>query len=643
MKEVALESNWFQKVPYCPSCELILDVELKCPSCLSLYSKTDVYKKGNFFVLMDIRKQLLTLLENSTVTEALLKSLRNVESKFSYGCVKSGLGFQKVKKSSNDITCTFNTDGVPLFNSSNYSIWPVLISVNDLPFYLRKKFVLMGGIWFGSSKPNISIFLPRIVNEMNSLGDVPIVWKTSEGLSMHSKVFFIQCSVDAPARAMLQGHKQFNGKHGCNWCRNPGISIEKGRGHCRVYEMSKSTGWKLRESEVYAQNAKNGKFKKGQKVESPLLKLVNFDIVNGFSVDYMHCVFLGIVRALTNKWMNEKKTDWYIGKEISLIDTHLLKIKVPHEIVRSSRSIETRVHWKASEWRTWLCIVPIVLEKILPSCYLEHFSLLSRSIFLLSKPTVSTNDIDESEILINNFLKQGGTLYGVEFYSFNVHQLDHLCDTVKNWGPLWNSSAFQFESFNGKLLNYVKCANGVAVQIVNKFVNEFQIGCLCLNSKWKSNNLFERSNFPKYGIVKQKQVVGLNDYFKNYVPGQEIINVCSGKVATIKYHQFRCKSSEKRCDNIFFVEDRVFGVVRKFFKISAKHKDNNLNDNYFAQLETFNVIGMANNPQICYCSINVKKSIRFLRFEDLVMKKFYIFNVHDKDYFIEIPNLFEIN
>lgn len=57
-----------------------------------------------------------------------------------------------------DITLTFNTDGVPLFESSKFSIWPLLATVNELSFKERTQRVLLAGLWFGPKKPAMNTF-----------------------------------------------------------------------------------------------------------------------------------------------------------------------------------------------------------------------------------------------------------------------------------------------------------------------------------------------------------------------------------------------------------------------------------------------------------------------------------------------------
>ncbi|KAH6925863.1 hypothetical protein HPB50_011310 [Hyalomma asiaticum] len=43
-------------------------------------------------------------------------------------------GYHKLPLNPRDITVTFNTDGVPLFESSGYGMWPLLLHVSDLSY-----------------------------------------------------------------------------------------------------------------------------------------------------------------------------------------------------------------------------------------------------------------------------------------------------------------------------------------------------------------------------------------------------------------------------------------------------------------------------------------------------------------------------
>lgn len=64
--------------------------------------------------------------------------------------------------------------------------------------------------------------------------------------------------------------------------------------------------------------------------------------------------------------------------------------------------------------------------------------------------TVATSISNLLEIdKINNYFLT--VLSGKQFQTFNVHQLLHLPETVKDLGPLWSNSCFPFEDYNGDL------------------------------------------------------------------------------------------------------------------------------------------------------------------------------------------------
>lgn len=67
------------------------------------------------------------------------------------------------------------------------------------------------------------------------------------------------------------------------------------------------------------------------------------------SIDYMHCVLLGVGRLLLRLWTQASHHFelWYIGNEIATIDDRLCSITPPNEIQRTPRSIELTVKfWK---------------------------------------------------------------------------------------------------------------------------------------------------------------------------------------------------------------------------------------------------------------------------------------------------------
>ena len=74
-------------------------------------------------------------------------------------------------------------------------------------------------------------------------------------------------------------------------------------------------------------------------------------MIDGMSIDYMHCVLLGVGRLLLRLWTQARHRYelWYIGEQTATIDDRLCSIKPPNEIQRTPRSIELTVKfWKGS-------------------------------------------------------------------------------------------------------------------------------------------------------------------------------------------------------------------------------------------------------------------------------------------------------
>ena len=74
-------------------------------------------------------------------------------------------------------------------------------------------------------------------------------------------------------------------------------------------------------------------------------------VIKGMSIDYMHCILLGICRLLLRLWVQSSYHQelWYIGNKINIVDKRLCSIKPPDEIQRTPRSIElTMKFWKGA-------------------------------------------------------------------------------------------------------------------------------------------------------------------------------------------------------------------------------------------------------------------------------------------------------
>ncbi|XP_064469724.1 uncharacterized protein LOC135384453 [Ornithodoros turicata] len=201
---------------YCSSCyshigtlEEVTDV--LCKKCKTELQVQDLVKSSSYFFFLDIAAQICDILK---VTD-----LMPVQTSVSYDItnITNSIGYRKLPIGPDDVSLTFNTDGVPLFESSGVGIWPLLAQINELPYKDRAKKLLLVGLWFGPRKPPMNTFLLPFVQTMNTLSAAGVTWEDSNGHRRTTKVFPGPCTVDSVARCELMGMTQFNGKRGCNW------------------------------------------------------------------------------------------------------------------------------------------------------------------------------------------------------------------------------------------------------------------------------------------------------------------------------------------------------------------------------------------------------------------------------------------
>ena len=215
--------------------------------------------------------------------------------------------------SSNDMSLTWNTDGIPVFKSSDYAIWPLQASINELPPHLRHKNILLLGLWFGK-KPNMNVFLVPFVEECSRLETCGFLFGNE---IQPRKVFALLLSADSPARAIVRNVKQFNGQFGCDWCEFEGVTVATARGPpIRYYpprapvEMRSS-----KKQAAYALQATTDNPVKGVKGMTVVDLIPFFDTVRGTVADYMHSVCQGVMRHMAYMWFDSKYHGeiFYIG------------------------------------------------------------------------------------------------------------------------------------------------------------------------------------------------------------------------------------------------------------------------------------------------------------------------------------------
>ena len=153
---------------YCSYCFLLVDdrATVVCPN--SLCSR-DLTKSNScsFFIEIPIVSQIRNLFSKSDFYDNLGHRFRRVKT--DSNCFEDIYDGSEYKKHCNpgilyfqhNVSLLWNTDGVPVFKSSKFSIWPLYFIINELPFGKRTKRenMLFAGLWFGETKPFMLTFL----------------------------------------------------------------------------------------------------------------------------------------------------------------------------------------------------------------------------------------------------------------------------------------------------------------------------------------------------------------------------------------------------------------------------------------------------------------------------------------------------
>ena len=143
----------------------------------------------------------------------------------------------------NNISFTWNTDGVPIFKSSQYALWPLYFIINELNPVERNKRenMLLAGLWFGPSKPNMLTYLKPFKSELKRLESEGFVAENTDNGNYHCKAFVIAGSFDLPAKCLVCNTIQFNGSYGSTKCLRRGLSKKRAkREQCMSFFLTKA-------------------------------------------------------------------------------------------------------------------------------------------------------------------------------------------------------------------------------------------------------------------------------------------------------------------------------------------------------------------------------------------------------------------
>lgn len=170
------------------------------------------------------------------------------------------------------VNISLNIDGLPLFKSSNKSLWPILCSINLTP-----KCIFPLSLSIASSKPNDTSFIAETMRELSKVMHNGLEWA---GRTLKVEIRCITCD----AKAMVRCVKLYSGYYGCDKCTQKGIWA----GRMLYPEVDDLT---LRSDQSFRERWQPQHHHTEKTCPFCILPI---DMVRSFPADYMHqCCFCG--------------------------------------------------------------------------------------------------------------------------------------------------------------------------------------------------------------------------------------------------------------------------------------------------------------------------------------------------------------
>jgi len=457
---------------------------------------------SNSFVTLSIKSQLENFLQDDKFVKNILTYRFNrATNSGALSDIYDGQVYRELSKDGGILSSPFNfsysyfIDGVA-FGKSNKTIWPIYLTINELPYEERSKYFILAAVYVNSKDPDQSYFLKPFVEEANLLSSEGISWNY-KGKPVNSKIIPMCLIADSVARFQILNMQSFHAFYGCTFCYRRAESV---RGGARftvgpAAQLRTDDSWKKDLCEVYKLRVKSDPRDivfRGVKGSCTLLHLYYFSITH-VVVDYMHAILPGAVKSHMEFLIEACGSDhanqvWIgldnirMGKEhvVKTIDSRMKLIQRSTASRKKIQMLSAMTSWKASEFRSWLLFYAIpCLAGLLKEKYLAHLQLLSTALHMLLQRQIIVKDVEEAHRLLVMYGFYFQKYFGESNMLYNIHLLTHICTGVLNFGPIWGHNSFPYESHNRHLLQLCQSSSNVAYQICHKFMIFKLLPTLC--------------------------------------------------------------------------------------------------------------------------------------------------------------------
>lgn len=361
-------------------------------------------------------------------------------------------------KDMKEISLDIGIDGLPLFkNSGQQKLWPIIGAFptdKNIPLFLI-------GSYTGPNTPKSACdFLKDFVKEVKDLQRDGIL-VGSDNVPKQFNIRLFCC--DAPARSFISGTIGHSGQHGCSKCCQIGTKPQKSG---IIFE---STVKEPRTDLSFLNRLHPDHHHCQYRNTKSALECLGIGMVSQIPIDPMHLFDLGITKKILLRLTLSKSVGY--RPNVSSITKNLLKYTdcVPSEFQRKPRPLDLIHFWKATEFRQFALYTGIVaLKDNVNDDIYYHFLTLHCAYRILSCPDLSVTQIDSAQMLLDNFVDNFSFIYGSDQISYNVHNLLHITDCVRQFGPTDSFSAYKFENFMQTLKKKIRKSNQILQQLYNR-------------------------------------------------------------------------------------------------------------------------------------------------------------------------------
>lgn len=364
-----------------------------------------------------------------------------------------------------EVSIDIGIDGLPLFEKSGQQkLWTIIGAFSkqkNIPLFLI-------GSYAGPNAPKSSCeFLKDFVEEAKKLQDNGIL-VGSDSVPRPFQIRLLSC--DAPARAFISGTKGHSAKQGCSKC-------------CQIGKKFRNTGIifnteikQLRTDHSFDSRQDPGHHLCQFQTKKSALEKLGIGMVSQIPIDAMHLLDLGIARKILLRLSTFKSVGY--RPDIKKISENLLSYSdyIPSEFQRKPRSLHLLHFWKATEFRQFVLYTGVVaLKNNVSDDIYYHFLTLhcAYRIFLCQK--LSESCIESAQSLIENFVENFSYVYGSDQISYNVHNMLHISDCVRQFGPGDSFSTYRFENYMQSLKKKIRKPNQILQQLYNRITEKFCI------------------------------------------------------------------------------------------------------------------------------------------------------------------------